>query len=226
LNKALYDYYDAELGYTFGHQVLALAHYQANENGSWYDPDADELHFGAGGTDVWNTARSRDMILHELQHKVTSYRTNDFGFDITDVDLNAIREAYSDYFACTQQNDPNFGEWVFKDSNNIRWLAVDKVYPDDWDPNVYGTVPGSPGYNQTANIIYKNMLVPASTFWDIRDEFGQDDADEIIFGAMVEFPDTLADLRDECYAYADETLGFDPNQLATLDQIFVEHGIP
>jgi len=226
LNDALYNYYDAELGYTFATRTDAFAHWQADEDAAEYDAYNDELHFGIGGTIHRNTARERDTILHELQHRVTAYRTNDFGFDITDVDLNAIREAYSDYFACTQQGDPNYGEWVFKDSNNIRWLEVDKVYPDDWDPNVYGTVPGSPGYYQTVSMIYKNMLVPASTFWDIRNEFGQGDADAIIFGAMAEFPDTLADLRDECYAYADETLEFDPNQLAALDQIFDDHGMP
>jgi len=219
LNKALYDYYDDELGYTFGDQVHALVHWYEDDV-SEYDSGTDELHFGAGGSMIRNSARSRDAILHELQHRVTAYRTNTFSWSISDVDLNAISEAYSDYFACTQQGDPNFGEWVFQDSNNIRWLAVDKIYPDDWDPNVYADA------NITVSMIYKNMLVPASTFWDIRDEFGQDDADEIIFGAMAEKPDTLADLRDECYAYADETMEFDPNQLATLDQIFVSHGIP
>lgn len=205
LDYSLKNYYGQVHNYSLGYNLLARAHYV--DPSSWYDPFSHELRFGIGDGDrLNNPARSRQMILHELQHAVTCSLWDCYP-DPTAIAKNAINEAYSDYFACSQTDLGVFGAYVFRHAEDLRIILVDYRYPENW--------------TGTQASLYTDMLVPASTFWDIREEFLQSNADDIVFLSIAQEPESLHELRLACRDAA-ITLGLN---YTTVEQIFSEHGI-
>lgn len=86
-------------------------------------------------------------------------------------------------------------------------ILVNYRYPEHW--------------TGTQETLYTDMLVPASTLWDIRDAFDQYNADAIIFRSIYEEPESLHELRLACKDAA-IFLGLSS---ATIEQIFDNHGI-
>lgn len=131
LNNSLTNYYEGVHNFSLGYNLLARAHFPDSPS-SWYEPILKELRFGIGdGVIINNPARSRELILHELQHAVTCKIWNCYP-DPTAIEKNAINEAYSDYFACTQSGNGLLGEWVFINFDDVRKIYLNYKYPQNW----------------------------------------------------------------------------------------------
>jgi len=157
---------------------------------------------------VNNAARARDCILHELQHAVT-----DVIYDPALVsppwplyDYVVVNEAYSDYFACTQTNDPVFAEWwcPTEARDNSQYYR----FPENWHLTDQ----------------YIAMKVPGSTFWQMRYDLGQIVADQVIFKSIIHEPINLSGLRLACELSA-ASLGLPPATITAISNIFADHGI-
>jgi len=207
LTNSLVDFYQNVHGFNLGYNIVSWAHWLAEPGNACYDPATRNLYFGGGdGITVNNGARARDCILHELQHAVTDVIYNPAIIPPPTWDYLVINEAYSDYFACSQTNDALFAEWW--SPANVRNHANYYRFPEDWT-----------GINK-----YVDMMVPGSTFWEIRFTIGQVDADRVIFGSIYYEPATLSALRLACELTA-ATLGLPPATQAAISAAFAYHGI-
>ncbi len=198
INESLEEYYEDNWGYDLGYDIEVYTHYY-DSSGEGHDCAFCSLGpnpfiaLGHGYIYTKNAAHARDIMLHELQHVVTDeiYYPN-MGSDIF---MYSLDEAYSDYFAGTQTNDPEQGEWYVNDPNYVRDLLEHVTYNNDWDKSNDPHIKG---------------LVMSHPFWHIRTELGQSEADDIIFCSIGETPDNWNDLYDaltcvECNPdYSDE----------------------
>ncbi len=197
MNSEIYLYLDNweyELPY-----LLVYTHYMENQDTAYYasvsPPYTPYICLGHGGTNLRNTAHARDLILHELQHAVTDdfYSTalNSTYF------LAALNEAYSDFFSSYQTQDPNQGEWVFKDSSNMRHLDL-YFDANDWD---------------TGQDYHISSQVISSAFWELQEEYGFEGA-EHLYLSLAQCPEDWEDLYT---ALHDDIAGWLP-----IDPDFVE----
>ena len=138
VSASLEDFYDDTLDYDLGYDIPALTHFDiggAYCDGAWYFPSPSGgpvICFGAGGTNFYNLAQARDVILHELQHAVTDDIYDGAMYTDPNTFIWAINETFSDYFACSQTDDGEIMEGVAKDSDIIR-VWDDHFDEDDLD---------------------------------------------------------------------------------------------
>lgn len=119
--------------------ISAICEYENNYNNAmWF---GNGMAFGNGDM-LGNLALHADVIYHEYSHGVTGvlYRRADLPYQD---EPGAMNEAWSDYFACTNTNEPQMGE----DANGggrMRTMDNELKYPQDirgqvhWDGRIIG----------------------------------------------------------------------------------------
>ncbi len=100
---------------------------------------------------------------HEYHHAVTDAIVP----GLSSVEGKAMHEGYSDYFACSLDNDPEIGEWALQPLNrpNMRDLRSGRKYPQDLHPQ---REPHSDGE------------IWAAACWTLRERIGRTKADFLV----------------------------------------------
>ncbi len=124
------------------------------DNAFW---DGFGINFGAGFTVFRNLAEYSDVVLHEYTHGTTD---KIYGFLQPS---SAMHEGFSDYWACTVNDDPQVGEEMMLNGEPyLRTIANNKVYPEDLVGE--GHVDGE---------------IIAGAMWDTRLALGAESSDDI-----------------------------------------------
>jgi len=154
-----------------------------------------------------------DVIYHEYTH-ATVGGDRLFGVPVDafgpNGDPGAIHEALSDYFACTITDDPHASEYALGSlmGNGVgRDLSAFKSCPEDY----YGEV-------------HDDGEIYASALWEIRGDIGREQADRIIFDAMLTFG-METDFEDAAEATIAEAMTLEPPQGDAVEAIFAAHGL-
>jgi Zn-dependent metalloprotease len=138
--------------------IDAICEYENNYNNAmWYGRG---MAFGNGNV-LGNLALHADVIYHEYSHGVTGrmYQRGDLPYRD---EPGAMNEAWADYFACTNTNEPQMGEDA-DGGGQMRTMENEYVYPKDirgevhWDGRIIG-----------------------AALWHTRVELGHEYADELI----------------------------------------------
>lgn len=143
--------------------IRAVVRDASSPNNAYYRPTAGDLRFG----DILGrpTARSADIIYHELGHAVSDVIAR-MGRAPSDSPSRGLSEGYSDYFANSALDDPRFGDYVapnrMRDSSN-RTLRFQ---------------PGFAGPEHATGAVW------AACLWSIRERLGREATDRIAFGSM------------------------------------------
>jgi len=91
--------------------------------------DGSSINFYQAGDGCENTARLKDVIMHEYTHGVTSAIFDGSSY----MPLLAVNECWSDFLPCTDSGDPELGRGFFGASSHLRNLDNTLAYPDDWE---------------------------------------------------------------------------------------------
>lgn len=131
--KALDNEYDA-----LDYPMPAVANYGGNyDNAFW---NGWGTYYG-GGMNYGNFGMFSDVIYHEYQHGVTDGIYPDDMLPYID-QPGALNEAWSDYFACSINDDPLMGDWLTGNGqSNFRDLESSMVFPRNWVGEVHGDSP-------------------------------------------------------------------------------------
>jgi len=144
------------------------------------------------GTSEKNFAFDASVIYHEYTHAILGATRLNATF-IDEQGINnlpgALNEAYADYFAATQTGEPTVGAYALNDlaasdfcgvtaeegegENYARDLTADRRCPDDLVAQVH-----------------IDSEVFSSALWQIREQFGKYEADNIIMYAVVQLVQT------------------------------------
>ena len=176
-----HDFFGATFGFYDLDQALVTAtvHY-GNCLFNAFATGTTKLVFG-DGCGAFDYAQSADYVLHEYTHLVTN--------SISAVDYSqyneagAFSEGQSDYFACTQTDDPQWGENPY----GIAARQCDNAYTYQRDYT---------GEAHNGGMLY------AGAMWDLRKQFGRSLADALAFELLYHVPrdTTLLDVRDAAVA--------------------------
>lgn len=205
--------------------IKVITRWGENFNNAFWSPE-HLIAFGEGDSKkngYRNFALFADIIYHEYTHAITesfysgfitlpepplSTTTTD-GTDgpVFTTELDAMHEAFSDYWAATVTDDPIIGNgdiWV--GHNYVRNLENSYKFPDD-----YGDDP------------YANSLILSGAMWDVRREFGRGVADTLFhfarYGGDTSFADYLASVLTT------DGMEFQGTHITELKEIFGLRGI-
>jgi len=193
------DNYMNSLGYLYLNYPNTQVQIKAEVHSGYNWPQAviigaDSMRFGDGnGVTTNDTAKESTVFYHETQHLVTEYLTYD-GLDGDLLQERAMDEAFSDYHSLSFVDIDTVtivGEWVII----IGQRDVENTYDmSDW------TEVGPLDHTS----YHAGSQIFSGALWDMRQEFGQSVADEIIFEGLQnltqEEPDFL-DGREALIAY-------------------------
>ena len=204
--NVIHDYF-SKMGFKELDKPLnATVHYGDNYDNAYFSPWGQEFCFGDGNR-LNNLAREESVAYHEYTHAVTSAITN-LAYK---AESGAMNEGWSDYFACTQDNDPKLGEWVMAKMNRpwMRNLDEFKKYPDD----VQGEV-------------HADGKIWGSVLWSVRKALGKEVADAVIHKGRYYINDYNAKFADgvEGVLEADEAL-YNGAHKEEILKVFAKHGI-
>jgi len=171
--------------------------------------NSDAIFFFQGpGIDF---AYDADVIYHEYTHAVVGgdrlfgYAVDEHGIDASPT---AINEAYADYYACTVMGDPIASEYALAAlSGSGRDISIDRFCPAD----LYGEE-------------HDDGLMYSSALWDIREALGPEDADMIIFNALLTFTN-LTTFEEAAQATIAEAALLEPSQEEAVEAIYEAHGL-
>lgn len=228
---AAHDYFRATFGFTErDHPLWVQAHVpqldgdRCPEGGldqALYSPSVDGLFFGDGTGLVhggWNaSSRDADLIYHEYTHavvnRIVANLSGEGGYNVLG---HALSEGYADYFACTINNDPDFGEYVSALVRGLRSLENTRRYPDDIiDPDFL---------KPEAHWI---GMIWGGACWDLRTKLGAAVTDRLVFQSIYYQPDDgNADLKTGAMGVlqADQDLHSGAHQ-ALIRQVMERRGI-
>lgn len=214
-----------------GWKITAVAN--AQENGqpldnAFYSPtgldgnddlDAPNLIAIGQGTDV-DFASDSDVFKHEFGHYVSQmavgYNLGQTGF--TEFGLSphsgSVDEGIADYFACSENGDPTLGEATLEVVGGARDLTdTSKTCPTDMVGEVHddGEIVGSLG-------------------WTLRDNFGRQIADQLVWGAVSLMPTggTLGDFASGISETAQGLLDdgvIDEDDVAGIEGFIADRGL-
>lgn len=137
----------------------ATVHYGDKFDNAFFSPFGKSLAFG-DGNQLNDLSKEAGVVYHEYTHAVSgemaSLRWGEGG---------AMNEGYSDYIACTLDNDPRIGEYVMAKLGRpyMRHLESTKHYPEDLDGEVHA-----------------DGEIWAASCWDLRKALGREVADPIV----------------------------------------------
>ena len=193
INKA-HDYYKNTFNYSgMDSQIKTILKYP-NVNAA-YRPDNKDIVFGSIDGVQW--ARYSDVIYHEYFHAVHHKINGSYP-------SRELTEGLADYFACTINNDPNYGENTT--SYNFRQLRNNIVYVVSTD-------------------YYKMGQAVSGACWDIRDALGSNITDQLVFKAIqinpkpIYIPDFAINVKKADYEL------YNSSYQNIIVDAFADHGI-
>ncbi|MCC6476501.1 T9SS type A sorting domain-containing protein [bacterium] len=163
-------------------------------------------YYGSGAT-YDNFAMYSDVIYHEYTHGVTDGIYPDDMLPYID-QPGALNEAWSDYFACSINEDPLMGEWLTGSAHSaMRDLESNMIFPDNWGNEVHHDSPF--------------ISVP---LWRLRNWLGVAYADSIAHFARYSLAETFVDYL-QAVLEADDDDGDLSNGTPYGDQIYEAFGL-
>lgn len=175
------EYLETELNYyKMDYQILAMARDGIKLDQAYFNPifriaGQPVLGFGEGYTVFYNTALSRDIILHEYGHAVT---VEIYGLKNT-YEFMAMNEAFSDYFAAAITNDPLIAEGMLLDPKReyLRRLDNEMIYPKDFKGTSF----------------HEDGQMFSGALWQLRQNLGAKLADQMIHEARLSKAATIVE---------------------------------
>ncbi len=160
--------------------------------------------------------RKDDQIYHEYSHQICW----DIGHEYYPTEVASKAEGYADYFACSFTDDPIYGEWAAYETDYLRTC--------DNNPNYFNYANfNNLDYNNYYNgNQHRNGMIWSGALWDMRDEFDQEDADQIIFLGL-NYVNGYSDFEEalEGIINAASDLGYNEASIQTIKAIFSNRGI-
>jgi len=146
-----------------------------------FDADCNAFYDGLGinffgqSMRCVNTARLANVVYHEYGHGITDRQYRPFA------PSGAMHEGFSDYFACSIENNPLVGRGFRGPGTFLRTIDNTNRFPED----VVGEV-------------HRDGLIIAGALWDLREALGQGATDSLFhyarYGRADNFDDYLLDV--------------------------------
>ncbi len=177
------------------------------ENAFW---DGYGTNYGSGGMNTRNFALFSNIIYHEYTHGITGWIYEGTHFPYSD-QPGAMNEAYSDYFACTNNDDPRVGyKCSTTGSQYFRTMDNSLRMPEDWFGEVH----------------YDGRIM-GGAFWELRGRVGANIADTLIHFTRYATPNTFDGFVPECIFTDDDDADLSNGTPHYFDilQSFDMHGI-
>jgi len=148
------------------------------ENAFW---DGYGTNYGSGGASTRNFALFANIIYHEYTHGITGWIYEGVHFPYSG-QSGAMNEAYSDYFAVTNCNEPRIGYKCQKIGGSF-FRTMDNHYrmPEDWVGEVHG-----------------DGRIIGGAFWDLRESVRISFCDTLIHFTRYATPATFDAFVPEC----------------------------
>lgn len=179
---------------------------EMTDNAFW---DGWGTNYGAIGPNGFckNFALFSDVVYHEYSHGVTQYMYNGAHLPY-EGQSGAMNEAWSDYFACTINNDPLHGEGIC--GGPFRNLINNLRFPDD-----------------TTGEVHHDSAILSGALWGVREHIPHHTADSLAhfsrYGHANNFFDYFLD-----YLYTDDSdgnLSTGTPHFNVIFNSFADHGI-
>jgi hypothetical protein len=147
--------------------VTAIVRDPRSFRNAFFMPDTGELRFG--DFDDRPSARSADIIFHELGHAVSDGIARIGRGFMPHSEARGMSEGYSDYFACSALNDPRVGDYVKEDSEGARNLekSASARFPA-----------GYVGEEHVTGEVWASLL------WALREEVGKAIVDRVVLESL------------------------------------------
>jgi len=168
--------------------------------------DGSSINFFIEGGGCENTAQLKDVVMHEYTHGITSAIYDGSG----DMPHLSVNECWSDYWPCTDSDDPLLGRGFFGAGTHLRYLDNTLVYPDDWEGESH-----------------HDGQILGGALWDMREELGRSYSDTLFQFARYGLPYNFFDNYYEILAVDDDDADLSngtPNYCA-IAYAFNLHGI-
>lgn len=174
----------------------------------------DNINGKSTGTDVKfgtyrgvNWALYSDVVYHEYAHCVI-YHIYD-GWIEGNREACAMDEGFPDYFACSMNNDPLWGDGINGVPDLPRNLDNDLRRPDDWE----------------GGDCHLNGRIIAGACWDMRQSIGDETTDKLVFEALQYEPQAywFDDFADNVLFV--DSIFYDATHWEIIDDCFHDHGI-
>ncbi|MCB9527857.1 MAG: hypothetical protein H6701_05565 [Myxococcales bacterium] len=172
--------------------------------------DTDTIIFFQGAVDFSYDAR---VIYHEYTHAVIGTGRlqvpavpDEYGLDNSSPSMN---EGLADYFAASLADDAVIGAYVGSAlglGGALRDLSEPRRCPDD-----------------TVDEIHAHGLLVGSTMWAVREAIGAEAADQIVFGALMQFTPQTTHKEASALILA-EAAAISPEVAAQVEAIFTDRG--
>jgi Zn-dependent metalloprotease len=158
-----------------------------------------------------------DVVFHEYGHGISNRLIGNGSTALSGTQSGAMGEGWSDYWACTINNDGAVGEYSTANPNGIRRAAY--------------TVPAATVHDSYADVcaagcaVHGDGEVWAATLWDLRTQLGASITDNIVLNGMKFTPTrpSFLNARDGILQ-ADQNLNGGANRCA-IWTVFARHGM-
>jgi Zn-dependent metalloprotease len=158
-----------------------------------------------------------DVVFHEYGHGISNRLIGNGSTALSGTQSGAMGEGWSDYWACTINNDGAVGEYSTANPNGIRRAAY--------------TVPAAAVHDSYADVcaagcaVHGDGEVWAATLWDLRTQLGATITDRIVLNGMKFTPTrpSFLNARDGIIQ-ADQNLNGGANRCA-IWTVFARHGM-
>lgn len=198
--------------------ITMTVHNKAKFNESYW-LKGDGIYFGDGdGEQYLDFAQFSDIIYHEVTHAITDsiYKSNPASNPRRFTTFDAMHEAFSDYWACTINNDPEVadgGFWIGHTS--LRSLVNELHYRLNYGDE-----------------LYQSSLILSGAMWELREklryegEYGDNGikmANTLFLLAMYNEPTTYLDFLLDVLAV--DEVKYDGDNEALIREAFGHKGI-
>jgi Zn-dependent metalloprotease len=158
-----------------------------------------------------------DVVFHEYGHGISNRLIGNGSTALGGTQSGAMGEGWSDYWACTINNDGAVGEYVVNNSIGIRRAAYS--VPSATVHDSYADV-GAGGFE-----VHRDGEVWAAALWDLRTQLGATITDNIVLNGMKFTPTrpSFLNARDGILQ-ADQSLNGGANRCA-IWTVFARHGM-
>ena len=147
--------------------LQVLVHDGESPNNAYFHPDSGTVKFGDFLATGASSARSFDMVLHEVGHAVTHAIAR--LSDTPSQETRGLSEGYSDYFACSRLDRPEFGDYVMQVKAGARNCAK---------PALKAAGPLGDYEEHDLGEIWANVL------WGIRSRLGPSVTDALVMESL------------------------------------------
>jgi len=189
-----------------------------------YEPTDKTIYIFDIPSIIFGDSRESDVIYHEyahfFQHGIYGQDYVEFEDRLDMEQFKAMTEGYSDYFACTLNDDPNV-DLPPSSGQPPRNISELRKYPEDY----------TPPWEKSSYDPHENGKILSSAFWDIRQSFNdpnisdvdKTDADLLIAHSLMIEPKQFIDMKD--WLLSLDGIYYSGNHYQMLENILDEHGI-